>query len=202
MLTWTAIKLLLSNACGFILEHWQTFVFVLICLYAWYEHNAYNGAKSDIQACQLEAKTFKHQIDEATLKAVKESTVKQAQSQSKYDVASYIATNQINAITQTKSIKQLTKSIKDTYEAKSIEYNMVHGTGIMLTPTSDSGTTKETASNTEGLATGEPNTDPACAGVRTEKKDLELACAATTAYFNQCRSLLDADTLLYGREGE
>lgn len=193
MLTWPAIKILLSNAWSFILAHWQAFIFVFICLYAWHENNAYNGAVKDLAS-------YKKSVNDAKLLADAESTIKQAQSQSKYDVANYIATNQINEITKNKSIQQITKSIKDTYEAKSIEYNMVHGVGVMLTPASDSGTPEKTPSNTEFTTSVKSVTDTACIGLRAEKEDLELACAATTAYFNQCRSLLDADTLLYGRE--
>ena len=64
----------------------------------------------------------------------------------------------------------------------------------------DSGTAEKTPSDNEGFAGSGQVANGACITARAEKEDLELACAATTAYFNQCRSLLDADTLLYGRE--
>ncbi|MES1989267.1 MAG: hypothetical protein V4440_14780, partial [Pseudomonadota bacterium] len=155
MFTFTAIKLIFSRACGFILAHWQAFLFIVMCLYAYYEHNAYNRVKNELAE-------YKQQVAKVQADALAEATIKQAQVKSQYDVADYIAKNQINAITTHKTIAQITKSIKDTYEANSAQFNMVHNSDLMRTPASGSQPATQVAADTEGLARGEPVTDSAC----------------------------------------
>lgn len=171
---------------------------IIIMSILWYISHLKNQRDDAVQALA----TFKTNIASETIKQQADLAIKSANVQSKYDLASYINNNNINAITShsNKTIAQITKSIKGTYETKSIKSDMVPSVGVLLKPNSDTGTNKETSSDSKGITASEPVTDTACSGLRAEKEDLELATAATTVYFNQCRSLLDADTLMYGRE--
>lgn len=191
-------KSFFSGLITFALKYWRIILPLLILVATLLYINALRGARDDAVTALSDYKAAQTALAN---QQIAENVIKQATVKSKYDVAEYIKTNAINAITNNKTIKQISNEIRNTYETKPIKPVMVSGAGIVLPKSASSASENgEATSDQQGLAGSESDTNATCAGVRSEKELLELACAATTAYYNQCKASLDADTLLYGRE--
>jgi hypothetical protein len=99
-----------------------------------------------------------------------------------------------------KKVNKITNEIRGNYETKLAQLNIDSSDNSLRDTTTSNSAAEAEATSNQGLAGSESVTDTACIGLRAEKEQLEEACAVETVYFNMCRTALDADTLLYGRE--
>lgn len=112
-----------------------------------------------------------------------------------------VTQNQQKVALQGKSLNEVKNKLGRSYEIKLTKLSMGTDTNGVLQPAnSGSSASTETASTTEGFARCEQVDWSTCAGLHDEKEQLEQALALETVDFNKCRSVLDADTLMYGRE--
>lgn len=184
-MTWLLAKAFLGKASDWIAAHWQLILFSAICLYAFYEKKAYERAVKELA-------TYKQAVTDASNKQIAELAIKKVNAQSTVDAAESTANIDMARLNLDRA--KSTDDIRKLYETK---LNIANNVNRRLSNTaSNTNDTGEVASDTKEPATGQSECDTALADYKT----LEKACTITTIDFNVCRSVIDADTLLYGRE--
>ncbi len=190
MLTWPAIKLLLNNAWGFVAAHWRMVLICALIVYATYQTHAHHEAVTKLANLEASVKhaTDKQIAEQAITYAAAKSTVNDAVSVAALDFKHF----DLNR-------KASTKAIKDLYEKPSGNIIPINFDSLRK---SDSGSeqTSQVATDTEGLTRNLSECDATVVELRYKNVTLENGCRITTRDFNVCRSVLDADTAMYGRE--
>lgn len=186
---------MISLILTFFKAQWRVILPVLIVgaglLYLNHLQNSRDQAIADLNAFKVQAQA---EVD----KQIAINQLNLAKAQAEISRVDQEAQAQILSVLQLseKTINQLSTQIRNRYETK---YALDITAGRVLPQSTSGDPIAETSSTAEGLASRQPNTDPACAGLRDEITDLENACALTTIYFNQCRAALDADAMVLER---
>lgn len=190
-MTWLLIKSILGKASDWILAHWQLVLFALMALAIW-------NYKSSYEATTREFDLFKTNIVQLAKAQEAQNAVKLAQAKTKQAESNAIANQQISQL----HINQdtLTNAIRSYYAPNNSKPIMASGSGIVLPSSSNSESTSEVASSGQGLASGEPVTDPACTGLQAQLRTLEEAASLETILYNKARSRIDQDCAQIGCE--
>jgi hypothetical protein len=187
----------IKSAITFTIERWRVFLPLAILALAYYYYNAQvNRADRAVADKIIAEKALLEHVQADSLLAeqtIAENKLKEDKAREALSLAEITAHNQIDVIlNKEQTILQLSKKLEATYAQKSINYNLYHS-GIVLQSESNLNASSETATNSSTLAESESDTDPACIGLRAEIETLENACAITTIYYNEARTLLEID---------
>lgn len=192
-MTWLLVKVFLGKASDWIVAHWQLVLFALMAFAIWHY-------QSDYKAAVKELADYKQEATDASNKQIAELAIKKVTAQSVVDTAVSFAALDMTRFNLDRT--QSTNDIKKLYETKisSVKHNLALRTGSLQPTSSDPSNTTEATSDTQELAGAGQECDAAIARSEANYKILEDACTITTSDFNVCRVVIDADTLMYGRE--
>jgi hypothetical protein len=184
-------------AITFIIERWRIFLPVLILALIWHYYNVQvKRADSAIEDKIIAEKALLEHVTADSLLAeqtIAENKLKEDKAREAVSLAEVTAHNQIDLILgKEQTILQLSKKLEATYAQKSINYNLSNS-GIVLQSESNLNASSETATNSSTLAESESDAHSTCIGLRAELETLENACALTTVYYNEARTLLDIE---------
>jgi hypothetical protein len=187
----------IKGAITFIIAHWRVFLIGLILTLSWHYYNKQVKRADSAIADKIVAEKalLEHVTADSLLaeKTIAENKLKEDKAREALSVAEVTANNQIDVIIgKEQTILQLSKKLEATYAQKSINYNLSHS-GIVLQSESNLNSASEASTNSSAPASSEQVTDPACFRLRAELETLENACALTTVYYNEARTLLEID---------
>lgn len=192
-MTWLLAKAFLGEAWDWVTTHWQLVLFFLMALAVIHYKVAYeHGVK--------ELASYKQAETDASNKQIADLAIKKVAAQAA--IAGAVGVEAINMTRFNLDRTQSTNDIKKLYETQisNLKRNLASRAGSLQPTSSDSSNTAETSSYTKELAGTGQECDAAIAGSEANYKTLEGACTITTSDFNVCRAVIDADTLMYGRE--
>lgn len=186
-MTWLIIKSILGKATDWIVAHWRIVLVALMALAIWHYKSAYESKTRELDLFQVN-------IVQMTKDYEKEQAIRLAEANGKVNLAIADGKAQFDKF-KLDRIKS-TNDLKAQYEARNDSTKHNFNERLLLESRVSSSNTSQVASDSSGLATGISECDTAAARYST----LEQACRITTTDFNTCRSILDADTLMYGRQ--
>jgi hypothetical protein len=174
------VKGFFSKLIAFVIENWQLVLFALMALAIWHYKCSYDNEKSAYANYVQQTKNA------AYLEAIKNSIV---ENNTQAAVALEIQKHK-NAITALKvNEAELKKKVSDLYAVKTnADYRLASYHDRLLLETNDSGTSANSATDTEKLAACRRELDTA----DSRQSTIEEACAVTTADFNLARGWIDS----------
>lgn len=179
---------LLSNSkllLQWMVTHWRIVLVALMALAIWHYKSAYEAKTQEFELFQANVVQMAKDYE-------KEQALKLSEANGKVNLAIADSKAQFDKfkLDRTKS----TNDLKAQYENINDTLKRNYDYRLHLQASNDN--SSQTSSDSSGLATSESECNAAAAQYST----LEQACRITTIDFNTCRSILDADTLMYGRE--
>lgn len=177
--TWSFVKAIFSKLITFVIQNWQLVLFALMAFAIWHYKHSYENEQI------AHAKHVEEVKNAAYLETIRNSIVENnTQAAVSLEIQKHkdtIAELKVNEA-------ELKKKVSDLYAVKTnADYRLASYRDRLLLETDDSGTSTNTATDTEKFAACRRELDAA----DSRQSIIEKACAVTTADFNLARGWID-----------